>query len=254
MNHHILENRAYWDAMAPDWADAGERSWLQRQPSWGIWALPERDLNLLPVNMTDMVAIELGCGTGYVSSWMARRGATVVGLDNSLEQLRTALMLARKHDIELGLIHGNAERVPCPDARFDFAISEYGAAIWCNPEVWIPEAWRLLKTGGLLTFLGNHPLAMITTPLSGAKCETKLHRPYFSMREFDWRQAEIDPGGIEFNLTISKWLELFRQTGFEVLNYQELQAPAEAMEDRFHIPIDWARQWPSEQVWQLKKL
>lgn len=253
MNHHILENRTFWDAMASDWVSAGERSWAQQDPRWGIWALPERDLSLLPANMEAMDAIELGCGTGYVSGWMARRGATVVAIDNSLEQLKTASRLARKHGVELALIHGNAERVPCPDARFDFAISEYGAAIWCDPEIWIAEAWRLLKPEGLLTFLGNHPLAMIATPVSGASCEAELHRPYFGMHEFDWRGAEVDPGGIEFNLTVSAWFDLFRRTGFEVLNYQELQAPAEATEDKFHIPIDWARQWPSEQIWQLRK-
>jgi hypothetical protein len=29
------------------------------------------------------------------------------------------------------------------------------------------------------------------------------------------RQAEIDPGGIEFNLTVADWLRLFRRVGFE---------------------------------------
>jgi cyclopropane fatty-acyl-phospholipid synthase-like methyltransferase len=34
-----------------------------------------------------MDTIELGCGTGYVSSWLARRGARPVGIDNSEAQL-----------------------------------------------------------------------------------------------------------------------------------------------------------------------
>jgi hypothetical protein len=33
---------------------------------------------------------------------------------------------------------------------------EYGAAIWCDPYRWIPEAARLLRPGGELLFLGNH--------------------------------------------------------------------------------------------------
>ena len=32
----------------------------------------------------------------------------------------------------------------------DLAISEYGAAIWCDPYVWIPEAARLLRRSGLV--------------------------------------------------------------------------------------------------------
>ena len=69
---HVLENRTYWDGMASDWVSAGERSWKQESPTWGIWALPESELGLLPPTMNNMNAIELGCGTGYVSAWMNR--------------------------------------------------------------------------------------------------------------------------------------------------------------------------------------
>jgi SAM-dependent methyltransferase len=250
---HVAENRAFWDRYAPDWVESGERNWSAAEPSWGIWGLPESQLQLLPEDMSTMQAIELGCGTGYVSAWMARRGARVVGIDNSLEQLRTARRLMRKHGVDLALLHGNAEAVPYPDASFDFAISEYGAAIWCDPEVWIPEAHRLLRPGGLLTFLGNHPLLGVSTPMSGAHCDDRLHRPYFGMGRVDWRDAEVDPGGIEFNRTISDWFRLFRRTGFTVEGYQELQAPPDAPELRFSVSGSWGRRWPSEQVWHLRK-
>src|SRR5690606_24884782 len=110
--------------------------------------MPDSVLGLLPDYMTDRDAIELGCGTGYVSAWMARRGARVVGVDVSAEQLRTARRLAAHHGVDLTLVEASAENVPYPDASFDFAISEYGAAIWCDPHAWIPEAHRLLKPGG----------------------------------------------------------------------------------------------------------
>lgn len=249
---HVAANRQYWDQMAEDWVSAGERSWNQPEPTWGIWALPESELHMLPPDMTGMKTIELGCGTGYVSAWMIRRGALAVGIDNSAGQLATAAKLANEHSARLELIHGNAEQVPYPDASFDFAISEYGAAIWCDPMRWIPEAARLLKPGGLLTFLGNHPMAMIATPISGDVCEDVLHRPYFGMHQFDWREVEIDPGGVEFNLAISAWLRLFRESGFEVIDYLELQAP-ESTETRFSIPGPWTQKWPSEQVWKLRK-
>ena len=154
--------------------------------------------------------------------------------------------------MELTLHHGNAEAVPYPDRFFDFAISEYGAAIWCDPRVWVPEAHRLLKSGGELVFLGNSPLAMICTPPSGASREPTLHRSYFELQRFDWRQAEVDPGGIEFNLPVSGWLRLFRETGFEVLDYLELQVP-EGSPDRHGTPGSWAHRWPAEQVWKLRR-
>jgi len=250
---HVRENRAYWDDMAYTWVSAGERSWAQGSPTWGIWGLPEAQLGLLPSDMENMRAIELGCGTGYVSAWMKRRGAEVVGIDNSPEQLKTAERLRSEHALDIKFMLGNAEAVPYPDSTFDFAFSEYGAAIWCDPIMWIPEAYRILKPGGLLTFLGTHPIAMVATPLNGAACDEGLHRPYFGMHTLDWRNVEIDPGGMEFNLTHSGWFRLFHDTGFHVVNYLELQAPSDEFVDKFSIPAQWAKSWPSEQVWQLKK-
>ena len=66
----------------------------------------------------------------------------------SENQLATARALQDAHDLHFPLIHGNAEAVPLADASFDLAISEYGAAIWCDPYLWIPEAARLLRPGG----------------------------------------------------------------------------------------------------------
>jgi hypothetical protein len=43
--------------------------------------------------------------------------------------------------------HGNAEQVPLADATFDFAISEYGASLWCDPWRWpCEEIWSARKT------------------------------------------------------------------------------------------------------------
>lgn len=250
---HVAENRRYWNAMADRWVAAGERSWSTPEPSWGIWQLPESVLKLLPADMTGMRAIELGCGTGYVSAWMARRGADCVGVDISDEQLATARRLAEQHGIPLRLIEASAEQIPEPAASFDFAVSEYGAAIWCDPYAWIPEAARLLKPGGRLVFLGNHPLAMVTTPADGSASDTTLHRDWFGLHRLDWTTVEVDPGGIEFNLPFAGWLQLFADAGFDVDGYLELQSPPDAEGDRFGIPAAWARRFPAEQVWKLRR-
>ena len=250
---HVQANRQLWDDTADQWVAPGERSWASAEPFWGIWQLPESDLKLLPDNMSGMHTIELGCGTGYVSAWMARRGAQPFGIDNSAKQLETAQRLMREHDLHFEVMHGNAESVPKPDASFDFAISEYGAAIWCDPQQWLPEAHRLLRPGGQLVFLGNHPLAMLCAPQSGAQCDARLHRSYFDLGKLDWREVEIDPGGVEFNRSISSWMQLFDQTGFNIERYQELQAPEAASGVQYFVSAQWARSWPSEQVWHLRK-
>jgi len=249
---HVLVNRDHWDAIADDWVETGERAWATPDSTWGIWSTAEFDL--LPPDMTGMDAIELGCGTAYVSAWMARRGARVVALDNSERQLATARRLADEHGVEMEFIHANAERVPCPDASFDFAVSEYGAALWADPAVWLPEAWRLLRSGGRLAFLTNHPLTQVCSPLDGSLPITdKLERPYFGMYRFDWRNAVDEPGGIEFSMPISDWFHLLVDSGFVVEDFVELRAPHPGTEKRFYVTADWAHRWPAEMAWVARK-
>jgi SAM-dependent methyltransferase len=252
---HVRVNRAHWDEDSPNWVAAGELNW-RAEPTWGMWKVPLP--GLLPDDMTGLDAIELGCGTAYVSAWMARRGAIVVAIDNSEGQLATARRLAAEHGVALTLVHGNAETVPYPDGSFDFAISEYGAATWCDPYVWIPEAHRLLRPGGTLVFLGNSTLASLCSPADGSLPITdRLERPYFTMHRLDWREAADEPGGIDFNLPLSGWFRLFSETGFDVVEFLEIQAPEPAPESGgevcFSVTADWAHRYPSEQAWVLRK-
>lgn len=87
---HTSENRRHWDAVADDWVSAGERAWASAEARWGVFRISEAELKLLPEDMTGLDTIELGCGTAYFSAWLARRGARVVGIDNSERQLATA--------------------------------------------------------------------------------------------------------------------------------------------------------------------
>ncbi|MGH2679074.1 MAG: class I SAM-dependent methyltransferase [Actinomycetota bacterium] len=98
----------------------------------GHLGVPEAELGLLP-EVGDLETIELGCGTGYVSSWLARRGARAVGLDTSGRQLATARRFQDEFEIRFPLIHGDAERLPFRDASFDLAVSEYGAPSGATP-------------------------------------------------------------------------------------------------------------------------
>ena len=194
---HVARNRAYWDGMAQRWVAPGERHWASTEPTWGVWGVPESQLQLLPHELEGMDVIELGCGTAYISAWLAQRGARPVGIDNSPRQLETAHRLQREHGLEFPLLLGNAEQVPFPDASFDLAISEYGAAIWCDPYRWIPEAARLLRPGGELIALGNSVLSMLCVPtlFADGPVMDRLLRDQFGMHRFEWP----DEDGVEFH-------------------------------------------------------
>ena len=248
---HVARNRAYWDQQADDYVASGERNWAASEPSWGIWSIPESQVHLLPERLDGRDAIELGCGTGYVSAWLARRGARVVGIDNSPKQLDTARRLQDRHDLAFPLLLGNAESVPYPDASFDFAISEYGAALWADPYLWIPEAARLLRPGGELMFLTNGLISILCANEleSDGPTAERLQRPYFGMHRTEW----ADSDGVEFHLGYGDWIRLLNRSGFEVTDMVELR-PEPGSTTRYPwMTLEWARKWPCEEAWKARR-
>lgn len=246
---HVRRNRTRWDEWADQYAQRAPAQWAASEISWGIWSVPEAEVQLLP-DVNGMDVLELGCGTAYVSAWLARRGARPVGLDNSPRQLETARRLQVEHDLQFPLLLGYAESVPLPDASFDLVISEYGAAIWADPYQWIPEAARLLRPGGWLIFLGNSSLMMLCVPdAAGEPATDRLLRDYFGMHRFEWP----DGPEVEFHLGYGDWIRLLRDNGFEIHDLVELRPPPEATTAYDYVTGEWARRWPSEQVWRARK-
>jgi SAM-dependent methyltransferase len=248
---HVLANRAYWDAMADRWVKPGERAWAMDEPAWGVFQVPQSRVPFLPDDVAGLDTIELGCGTGYVSAWLARRGARPVGIDNSAEQLATARRLQAEYGLEFPLLHGNAEQVPYPDASFDLAVSEYGAAIWCDPYVWIPEAARLLRRGGRLVFLANSVLSILCAPDDEDEPSTAhLLRPQRGLHRLAWPE-----GGVEFHLGHGELIRLLRAAGFEIEDMIEVYAPDDAKPTSFgYAPVEWSRQWPVEEIWKARRV
>jgi SAM-dependent methyltransferase len=245
---HVAKNRAAWDAMSVEYRGAGIRAWAQAEPTWGVWCVPERELKAVPL-VAGKTVIELGCGTAYWSAWLTRRGARMIGLDNSDKQLETARLLQREHRLSFPLIHGDAEHVPLPDATFDVAFSEYGASLWCDPYVWLPEAARLLKPGGELVFLRSSIIQSLCMPDDDGLIQDSFQRSYFGLHRLEWS----DDDSVEFELPLSEWLRVFTTSGFEVVRLTEVQPPADCAFTYKHHRLDWARRWPTEWIWHLRK-
>jgi SAM-dependent methyltransferase len=248
---HARQNERYWSNRAASFVEPGRRNWSEPEPSWGVWHLPEVEVGALP-EVAGSDVVELGCGTAYFSAWLARRGARPVGVDLTEAQLATARELQAEHGLEFPLIHASAEDVPLPDASFDLALSEYGASLWCDPDRWIPEAARLLRPGGRLVFLTNSPLLTLCAPMNEdvPAGETLLH-DQFGMKVVEWDDA----GGAstEFHLPHGEMIRVLRAAGFEVEALHELRAPPDATSRYSFVTADWARRWPSEEIWVARK-
>lgn len=250
MSDHVQRNREAWDSFAERYAGPGRAQWEANQPTWGIYSVPEADVGMLPPSVDGLDVIELGCGTAYVSSWLARRGARPVGIDNSPAQLETARRLQAEFGVEFPLHLGNAEQTPFPEESFDLAISEYGASIWCDPYLWIPEAARILRPGGQLVFLVNGAILMLCAPDAEDEPATdRLLRDYFGMHRFEWP----DDPSVEFHLGYGDMIRLLRRCGFEVEDMIEVHPRKDATTSYPYAPVEWARRWPAEEVWKALK-
>jgi SAM-dependent methyltransferase len=230
-------------------AAAAPRQWSSDEISWGVFGVQESTIGCIG-DVAGLDVVELGCGTAYFSAWLAKRGARPVGVDPTPAQLETARRMQRETGIEFQLVEAPGESVPLPDAAFDLAISEYGASLWADPYRWIPEAARLLRPGGRLIFLTNSNLMMLVAPPVGQLTE-QLQRPFFGLYRTTW------PGEVstEFHLPHGEWIRLLRENGFEIEALHELQAPADAQTALYYdyVTADWARKWPTEEIWVARK-
>jgi SAM-dependent methyltransferase len=247
----VARNREAWDGFAEEYVEPGRQSWASDEPFWGIWRVPESQVGFLPEELQGRDALELGCGAGYVSAWLARRGARPVGLDLSENQLASASQFQREFDLRFPLVQANAEAVPLRSESFDLIVSEYGASIWCDPYRWIPQAARLLRPGGELIFLVNGTLLMLCIPdlEADGPATDRLLRPYFGMHRFEWP----DDPSIEFHLEYGEWIRLLRTNGLEVTDLVEIRPPDDATTRYPFVTLEWARQWPCEEVWKARK-
>ncbi len=242
----IALNRALWAVMNERFTDAAaEDMWARPEVVWGLFAVPERDLGVLG-DVRGLDVVELACGTAYFSAWLARSGATTVAVDLSGEQLATAMRLQRRTGPAFPLIQGDAERVPLASGSFDLVVSEHGAAAWCDPERWLPEAARLLRPGGRLVFLTNSHLSALCVPEEEGVAEERLMRGQRQAYRIRW-----PGGGLEFHPSHGDWVRLLRRSGFVVEAMHEIYAPPDGGDHAFYeiVSADWASKWPAEELW-----
>jgi SAM-dependent methyltransferase len=251
---YAVRNRAHWTESNAKYTAAHARESWAGDARWGVWHQPESAVRALP-DVHGLDVIELGCGTAYFGAWLKRRGARrVVGVDVTPAQLDTARAMDAEFGLGLEFIEANAEAVPLGDASFDLAVSEYGASIWCDPYLWIPEAARLLRPGGELLFMRSSTLEMLCAPDEG-KVGERLLRPQKGMHRFDWPPEGEDLPSTEFHISGSDMFQLLLRTGFEVVDFRELYAPEDAVDHPYYsfVPAAWAKLWPCEEIWRARK-
>jgi SAM-dependent methyltransferase len=246
---YVAQNVEVWTkANAEHTGPRARDAWAKDEIEWGVFGIRESEVGVLG-DVSGLEVVELGCGTAYLSAWLAKRGARPVGVDPTPAQLATARAMQQEFGLAFPLVEAVAENVPLPDASFDLALSEYGASIWADPYRWIPEAARLLRPWGRLVFLRNATISIVCMDLDGIT--EHLQRPQRGLGRLEWP----DTKEVEFHVPHGELIDLLRGSGFEVDRLVELYAPEAAKTHDYygHVTADWARKWPAEEIWTAHK-
>lgn len=245
---HVRLNRRRWERGAAAYERMHRRS-LRNVPaeSWGLFRLSEHRLGLLG-SVRGQRVLELGCGAALWSASLARRGATVVGIDFSAARLRQAAAELEKRDSDVRLVRADAERLPFAAGSFDLAFCDWGALTFADPDRTVPEAARVLRPGGRLVFSTANPVRDLFEDRWGGPIGRRLRREYFDLGRIQYR------GEVNFQRPFGRWVELFRSSGLSIDRLVEPQAPARSRSSYLTAEQRaWGQRWPLEAIWSLRR-
>lgn len=144
-------SQACYDAIAK-WYD----DYLREEPMYEAMVLP----SLLEIigDVQGQTICDLACGQGWLTREIARRGASITGIDLSMQLLDLALAYEEQEPLGITYLQGDAQKADL------FAANEFDGCmcIWSLAD--IPDLtavfqtmYRLLKPDGWLVFAIAHP-------------------------------------------------------------------------------------------------
>lgn len=101
--------------------------------------------------------LDAGCGEGYLSRALARKGAVVTGIDLSRSLIIAAKEAASTDEIEATFDIGSLYELPYESEAFDLVVCNHAINDLENPAIAIREFARVLRSNGRLIILMLHP-------------------------------------------------------------------------------------------------
>lgn len=225
----VRANRSYWDNSAEDYL-AEHGSFLGASEfMWCPEGIHESDIHLLG-DVDRRQILEVGCGAGQCSRWLAEQGAITTGVDVSAGMLEQASRLQRQHPLREDatpptFLHADARALPFASNSFDIAFSSYGALPFVkDAEVVLSEVARVVRPGGRWAFSTTHPLRWMFPDVPGEAGLT-VEYSYFDRTPYVELSSEGVPVYAEHHRTMGDWLNLLVSAGFAIESVTEPQWP-----------------------------
>lgn len=134
-------------------------------------------------------ALDLGCGSGTYSVWLAGRGAQITGLDISATMLSLARNRAREADAQTDFCIGDINKpLPFDDETFDLVMTATALHYVGDLKTLMQEVARVMKRGAMFIASVLHPISTAMFPF---RDNDAADRRWESRR--DWRINYFGP-------------------------------------------------------------
>jgi ubiquinone/menaquinone biosynthesis C-methylase UbiE len=129
-------------------SEAGE---LQPRPEQRWWLHTSRELisRMLNLDRTDRL-LDIGCGEGYFTLYLAPRASWTVGIDLSAKALRLLNKQSSYDRTMLELVTSSAAQLPLADETFDKVVCHHVLEHVIDDSGVIKEIYRVLRRNGKL--------------------------------------------------------------------------------------------------------
>jgi SAM-dependent methyltransferase len=197
--------------------------------------------------------LDIACGTGNVTIPLARRGATVTGLDMMPQLLEEARARAAREGLRIRFDEGFAEALPYRDASFDVLVSMFGIVFSPFPATVVSEMARVLRPGGRLALANWTPSSF--SGRMGAIAGRHLPPPPGTISPFLWGEEatvrdRLKPGfdAVETCVVPISW-ELQRSAASSAEFFAKNSGQVQFMLGRLDAPKQAALLHDLEQFW-----
>jgi ubiquinone/menaquinone biosynthesis C-methylase UbiE len=207
-----VASRRWWDADATAY-QAEHGAFLGAGFVWCPEGLTEDSAGLLG-DVTGRVVLEVGCGGGQCTQWLASVGARVVGLDLSAGMLRQAPAGPQ-------YVQADACALPVASGSVDVACSAFGAVPFvAEPREVMRELFRVLRPGGRWVFSVTHPMRWCFPDDPGPGGLT-VSTSYFDRSAYLEVDDDAVPSYVETHRTMGDRIRDLVAAGFTVLDVVE---------------------------------
>ena len=242
-------NRDLWNATSEEY-QRDHHAELEDDVLWGPSMPPETILQVLGPSVAGKDVLEIGCGGGQCSVYLAEKGARAVGVDLSSKQLEHARRFAEERRVDVRFVESNAEDLSMfADESFDLVFSAYALGFVQDIGRTFREAFRVLRPGGLFAYSWSSPFYVcVTRDPDGT---LRVTRSYFDRNPIV--SAEKEGREVDFYRTYGDWLRFLVEAGFVVTDLLEPEPLPQENTYRDVFPMDQIRQVPGTIIWQARK-